>query len=76
MCSSSIIYYPFLEHFQRNNSIYKILTTPSVVNKEGTGWGGGGGNLQTDAPQLFLFVPIPAKVKKLGLLTIYKFSLL
>jgi hypothetical protein len=36
----------------------------------------GGGNLQTDAAQLFLFVPIPAKVKKVGLLSIYKFSLL
>jgi hypothetical protein len=29
-----------------------------------------------DAAQLFLFVPIPAKAKKLGLLSIYKFSLL
>jgi hypothetical protein len=38
-------------------------------------WGEGGGNLQTDATQLFLFVPIPAKAKKLGLLSIYKFSL-
>ncbi len=28
-----------------------------------------------DAAQLFLFVPIPAKAKKLGLLSIYKFSL-
>jgi len=35
----------------------------------------GGGNLQTDAAQLYLFVPIPAKEKKLGLLSIYKFSL-
>jgi hypothetical protein len=34
------------------------------------------GNLQTDAAQLFLFVPIPAKAKKLGLLSIYKFSLI
>jgi hypothetical protein len=33
------------------------------------------GNLQTDATQLFLFVSIPAKAKKLGLLKIYKFSL-
>ncbi len=33
------------------------------------------GNLQTDAKQLFLFVPIPAKAKKLGLLSIYKFSM-
>jgi hypothetical protein len=38
--------------------------------------GGGGGNLQTDATQLLLFVPIPAKAKKLGLLSIYKFSLI
>jgi hypothetical protein len=29
-----------------------------------------------DAEQLFLFVPIPAKAKKLGLLSIYKFSLM
>ncbi len=36
---------------------------------------GMGGNLQTDAAQLVLFVPIPAKAKKLGLLSIYKFSL-
>ena len=28
-----------------------------------------------DDAQLFLFVPIPAKAKKLGLLSIYKFSL-
>jgi hypothetical protein len=39
-------------------------------------WEEGGGNLQTDAEQFFLFVPIPAKAKKLGLLSIYKFSLL
>jgi hypothetical protein len=31
--------------------------------------------MQTDAAKLFLFVPIPAKAKKLGLLSIYKFSL-
>jgi hypothetical protein len=60
----SIISHPFLKHFHRNNSIHKI-TTPSE-----------GGNLQTDAAQLFLFNPIPAKAKKLGLLSIYKFSLL
>ncbi len=41
----------------------------------GSPWGEGGGNLQTDAAQLVLFVPIPAKAKKLGLLSIYKFSL-
>jgi hypothetical protein len=37
---------------------------------------GKGGNLQTDAAQFCIFVPIPAKAKKLGLLSIYKFSLL
>jgi hypothetical protein len=37
--------------------------------------GGKGGNLPMDAAQLFLFDPIPAKAKKLGLLSIYKFSL-
>ena len=41
----------------------------------GSPWEEGGGSLQTDAEQLFLFVPIPAKAKKLGLLSIYKFSL-
>jgi hypothetical protein len=39
-------------------------------------WEEGGGNLQTDAEQFFLFVPIPAKAKMLGLLSIYKFSLI
>jgi hypothetical protein len=34
-----------------------------------------GGYLPMDAAQIFLFVPIPAKAKKLGLLSIYKFSL-
>jgi hypothetical protein len=38
--------------------------------------GGTGGNLQTDAAQLLIFGPIPAKAKKLGLLSVYKFSLL
>jgi hypothetical protein len=61
-----IISHPFLEYFHRNNSIYKI-TTPLLWSE--------GGNLQTDAAQLLLFDPIPAKVKKLGLLSIYKFSL-
>ncbi len=56
----------FLKHFHRNSSIYKI-TTPLLRSE--------GGNLQTDASQLFLFDPIPAKAKKLGLLSIYKFSL-
>ncbi len=37
---------------------------------------GEGGTLQTDAAQLYLFVPIPAKAKKLGLLSIYIFSLM
>jgi hypothetical protein len=41
----------------------------------GEGGGGRGGKLQTDAAELFLFVPIPAKAKKLGLLSIFKFSL-
>ena len=39
------------------------------VGGSSPGWGGGG-NLQTDAAQLFLFVPIPAKAKKLGVLSI------
>jgi hypothetical protein len=56
------ISHPFLRRFHRNNSIYKILTTPSYGEK--------------DATQLFLFDPIPAKAKKLGLLSIYKYSLL
>jgi hypothetical protein len=46
----------------------------SVINN----WGDRlrkGGNLLTDAAQIFLFVPIPAKAKMLGLLSIYKFSL-
>jgi hypothetical protein len=36
---------------------------------------GEGGTLLMDAAQLYLFVPIPAKAKKLGLLSIYLFSL-
>jgi hypothetical protein len=64
--SKSIISNPFLKHFHYNNSIYKI-TTPLLWSE--------GGNLQTDAAQLFLFDPIPAKAKKLGLLSNYKFSL-
>jgi hypothetical protein len=48
------------------NSIYK--TTTPLLRSEG-------GILQTDAAQLFRFDPIPAKAKKLGLLSIYKFSL-
>jgi hypothetical protein len=66
--TKSIISHLFLNHFHHNNSIYKI-STPSYIQREG-------GNLQTDATQLFLFGPIPAKEKKLGLLSIYKFSLL
>jgi hypothetical protein len=67
----STISLPFLKHLNRNNSTYKILITPSHGVKErhcasktngGTGWGWG--NLQTDAGQLFLSVPIPAKPKK------------
>jgi hypothetical protein len=40
----------------------------------GTGWGEEE-KLQTDAAQLFLSDPIPAKAKKLGLLSIFQFSL-
>jgi hypothetical protein len=36
---------------------------------------GEGGTLQTDAAQLYVFLPTPAKAKKLGLLSIYIFSL-
>ncbi len=64
--TKSIISHPFQNYFHRNNSIYKISTP--LLQREG-------GNLQTDATQLFLFGPIPAKAKKLGLLSIYKFSL-
>jgi hypothetical protein len=41
----------------------------------GTGWGGGGGDLQTLAAHLFLLDPIPARARRLGLLSVYKFSL-
>jgi hypothetical protein len=34
----------------------------------------GGGILQPDATQICLLGPIPAKARKLGLLSIYKFS--
>ncbi len=44
----------------------------SAINKS---WRGAGGNLQRDAAQLLIFGPIPAKAKMLGLLSIYKFSL-
>ena len=47
----------------------------SVINKWRDRFGGKGGTLHTHAAQLYLFVPIPAKAKKLGLLSIYKFSL-
>jgi hypothetical protein len=63
---TKIFSHPFLKNFHRNNSIYKI-TTPLLRSE--------GGNLQTDAVQLFRFDPIPAKAKKLGLLSSYKFSL-
>jgi hypothetical protein len=64
---TKIFSHPYLKHFHRNNSIYKI-TTPLLRSE--------GGNLPTDAAQLFRFDPIPAKAKKLGLLSIYKFSLI
>jgi hypothetical protein len=38
--------------------------------------GGGGANLQTDAAQLFLLDPIPAKAKKSSQLSNNKFSLI
>ncbi len=46
----------------------KSLPPPPIE----VGWGA---NLQTNAAKIFLLVSIPAKVKKLGLLSIYKFSL-
>ncbi len=46
----------------------KSLPPPPIE----VGWGA---NLQTDAAKNFLIVPIPAKAKKLCLLSIYKFSL-
>jgi hypothetical protein len=57
------------------HNIYKILTPPPPPGSDRLSLLGGG-NLQTDAAQLYLFIPIPAKEKKLGLLSIYKFSLL
>ncbi len=63
---TKIFSHPFLKHFHRNNSIYKI-TTPLLRSEVGI--------LQMDAAQLFRFDPIPAKAKKLGLLSIHKFSL-
>ncbi len=70
--------------FSKSTVSTKSLTPPptecrsvTVCHKKGgqVGGGGGVGNLQTDAAKLFLSVPIPAKAKKLGLLSIYKFSL-
>ncbi len=64
--TKSIISYPFLKHFHRNNNIYKI-TTPSNGVKE---------KICRRMPRnLFSSNPIPAKAKKLGLLSMYKFSL-
>jgi hypothetical protein len=59
------------------HSTYKISNPPPLERRVTNKWRNrlGGGNLQTDAAQLFLFVPIPATAKKLGLLSIYKFSL-
>ncbi len=65
--TKSIFTHPFLKHFHRKNSIYKIPTPASGVKEETAE--------QTAAAKLFLFAPIPAKAKKLGLLSIYKFSL-
>jgi hypothetical protein len=59
----SSLYKAFLPQYQYLHNHHPLLRSE-------------GGNLQTDAEQLFLFDPIPAKAKKLGLLSIYKFSLL
>jgi hypothetical protein len=59
--TKSIISHPFLKHFHRNISIYKI-TTPS-------------NRVEGVPSNFFSSNPIPAKAKKLGLLSIYKFSL-
>jgi hypothetical protein len=66
--SQSQLSFIFLKHFHHNNSIYKILTTPS--------YGGVKEEIYRRMPRnFFSVVPIPAKAKKLGLLSIYKFSL-
>jgi hypothetical protein len=67
----------FLKHFTAIMvSTKSSLPPPPKHGKWGGQVGGRGvGNLQTDAAQLFLFVPIPTKAKKLGLLSIYKCSL-
>jgi hypothetical protein len=46
------------------HSIYKISTPPPPPRHRVKDNRLGGGNLQTDAAQLFLLVPIPAKAKK------------
>jgi hypothetical protein len=79
----SIVSHPFLKHFAIIVSTKSWTPPPTdwtegalFINKWGDRWGGGGGTLQTDAAQHYLFVPIPAKAKELGLLSIYKFSLI
>ncbi len=54
---------------------YSIFTAITVSKNHHPLLWSEGGNLQTDATQLFLCDPIPAKAKMLGLLSIYKFSL-
>ncbi len=67
--SQSQLSFIFLKNFHRDNSIYKILTTPS--------YGGVKEEIYRRMPcNFFSVVPIPAKAKKLGLLSIYKFSLI
>ncbi len=51
-----------------------LPSRPTEWSKWGDGFGGGGDIQQPDATQIFLFSPIPAKARKLGLLSIYKFS--
>jgi hypothetical protein len=63
---NQFIYHPFLKHFHRNNSIYKITIPSNGVKEE----------ICRRMPRNFFSSnPIPAKAKKLGLLSIYKFSL-
>jgi hypothetical protein len=56
-------------------SLFKPITVPGIYKITTPLLGSEGGYLPTDAAQILLFDPIPAKAKKLGLLSIYKFSL-
>jgi hypothetical protein len=64
--TKSIISHPFLKHFHGNNNIYKITTPSNGVKEE---------ICRRMTRNLFSSNPIPAKAKKLGLLSIYKISL-